>query len=298
MGIPDEAISDYCNGLFTGMNQQIYNAPIDLFIESYLYSEYSDLRPYQFISLYNMIQEGIKAVTDKKSADLSPKDILSKSKIYNLVNAIQYKELFGFDFLKDFQATPAELKQANEFYEEYLQYRDDKEPAEEYELVRNWAEDLNLDKNFELIAEKEYHAKRTNIDSLLHSIENDPFNIDSKDPSEERDMDKFQKNQKSIGTNMAVVMFMVSAMEYFEGMAVNEIRKIAVDIALQGRLGYSPDKDGYRINSIPNREFSGYNILAYYYVSWMLSSPELINDLQLPFDEEFQLAKQMYKPKR
>jgi len=173
----------------------------------------------------------------------------------------------------------------------------DNEEAEEYELVMNWAEDLNLDKNFELIAETEYRTKRTNIDSLLHSIENDPFNIDSKDPSEEREMDKFQIGQKLIGTNMAVVMFMVSALGYFEGMPKNEIRKIAVDIALQGRLGFSPDKDGYRINSIPNKEFSGYNILAYYYVSWMLSSPELINDLQLPFDEEYQLAKQMYKPK-
>lgn len=160
----------------------------------------------------------------------------------------------------------------------------------------NWAEDLKLDKNFELIAEKDYLKKRTNIDNFLSSIEKDPFNIKTPDPSEKRDMDKFQKSQKEIGTNMSVVMYMVSALEFFNGMSNDEIRKIAFDIALQGRLGYSPDKDGYRIPSIPNQEFSGYNILAYYYVSWALSNPDLLSQLQLPYPEEYELAKQMYKP--
>jgi hypothetical protein len=297
MGISEQDISKYCSGLFDGLNLQVYNAPIDLFIEDFIYSDYSDLRPYQFLSLYNMIQNGIKAVTDKEAAEISPKDILSKSKIYNIVNAIQYKELYGIDFIKDHQATPAELKQANEFYEEFIEYKLDKEPAEEYELVMNWAEDLKLHKNFELIAEKEYLIKRTNIDNFLSSIEKDPFNIKTPDPSEKRDMDKFQKSQKEIGTNMSVVMYMVSALEFFQGMPNDEIRKIAFDIALQGRLGYSPDKDGYRIPSIPNKEFSGYNILAYYYVSWALSNPDLLSQLQLPYTEEYELALKMYNPK-
>jgi tetratricopeptide (TPR) repeat protein len=297
MGISEEAISNYCSGLFDGLNQQVYNTPIDLFIENFIYSDYADLRPYQFISLFNMIQEGMKAVTDKNAVDISPKDILSKSKIYNIVNAIQFNEFYGMDFIKDFKATPVEIKQANDFYEEFLQYRDDKEPAEEYELVMNWAEDLKLNKNFELIKEKEYHSNRTNIDNLLQSIENDPFNINSLAQNEEREMGKFQKAQELIGTNMAVVMFMVSALEFFEGMPITEIKKIAVEIALQGRLGYSPDKEGYRISSIPNKEFSGYHILSYYYVSWMLAIPEMVSQLQLPYNEEYKLALKMYKPK-
>jgi len=298
MGISEEDISKYCSGLFDGLNLQVYNAPIDLFIEDFIYSDYSGLRPYQFLSLYNMIQNGIKAVTDKEAIEISPKDILSKSKIYNIVNAIQYKELYGIDFIKDHQATQEELKQANEFYKEFVEYKDDKEPAEEYELVKNWAEDLKLDQNFELIAEKEYITKRTNIDNFLTSIENDPFNIKTPDPGEKRDMDKFQKSQKEIGTNMSVVMYMVSALEFFQGMANDEIRKIAFDIALQGRLGYSPDKDGYRIPSIPNKEFSGYNILAFYYVSWALSNPDMLSQLQLPYSEEYKLALDIFNPKQ
>jgi Flp pilus assembly protein TadD len=296
MGISEKSIADYCSNLFEGMNRQIFNTPIDLFIEQFLFTGFPELRPYQFISLYTMLQEGLKAVTDKKIVELSPKDIISKSKVYNLVNAIQFKELFGIDFIKDFNATPSESKLANDFYEEYLQYKDDKEPAEEYELVLNWAEDLKLDKNFELVNEKEFRTKRTNIDELLSSIEKDPYDLESNDPYKEREMEKFQKSQQSIGTNMAVVMFMVDALQFFNGMPKEEIKKIAFEIAMHGTQGYRPEKDDYRINSIKGKTFSGYHILAYYYVSWALAIPEMLSQLQLPYDDEYKMALTMHKP--
>lgn len=297
MGISEKSISDYCSNLFEGMNRQIFNTPIDLFIENFLYNEFAELRPFQFISLYNMLQEGLKAVTDKKIVELSPKDIISKSKVYNIVNAIQFKELFGFDFIKDFNATPIEMKLAIDFYDEYLQYKEDKEPAEEYELVLHWAEDLKLDKNFELINEHEYRTKRTDIDNLLSSIEKDPYDLESKDPYKQREMDKFQKSQEQIGINMAVAMFMVDALQFFEGKPQEEIKKIAFEIATQGTQGYRPDKDNYRINSIKDKTFSGYHILAYYYVSWSLAIPEMVSQLNLPYEAEYKMALTMHKPK-
>jgi tetratricopeptide (TPR) repeat protein len=298
MGIAEKSIADYCSNLFEGMNRQTFNTPIDLFIEDFLYNEFSELRPYQFISLYTMLQEGIKAVTDKKIVELSPKEIISKSKVYNLVNAIQFRALFGFDFIKDFNATPNELKLATNFYEEYLQYKEDKEPAEEYELVMHWAEDLKLDKNFELVNEQEFRKKDTDLDSLLTAIENDPFDLNSKDPSKKRDMDKFQKSQQAIGTNMAVVMFMVDALQFFETKSKEEIKTIAFEIAMFGTQGYRPDKDDYKISSIPGKTFSGYHILAYYYVSWAMAIPEMLTQIQLPYDEEYQLALTIHQPKK
>lgn len=298
MGIPEKSIAEYCSNLFDGMNRQIFNTPIDLFIEQFLFNEFPDLRPYQFLSLYAMLQESLQAVTDKKIVELSPKEIISKSKVYNLVNALQFKELFGFDFIKEFNATPIELKQANDFYNEYLQYKDDKEPAEEYELVLHWAEDLKLDKNFELVNEKEFRTKRTNIDSILSEIEKDPYDLESKGLYKKREMEKFQKSQESIGTNMAVVMLMVDALQFFEGMPKEEIKKIAFEIAIQGTQGYRPEKDNYNISSIKGKTFSGYHILAYYYVSWALAIPEMLSQLQLPYDDEYKLALTMHKPNK
>lgn len=297
MGISEKSISDYCSNLFDGMNRQIFNTPIDLFIENFLFNEYPNLRPFQFLSLHNMMQESIVAVTDKKIIELSPKDILTKSKIYNLVNALQFRDLFGIDLINEFNPSTIELKHANEFYQEFLQYKNDKVPAEEYELVLHWAEDLKLDKNFELVNEKEFRTKRTDIDNLLAEIEKDPFDLESKDPTKDREMEKFQKSQESIGTNMAVVMFMLDALKFFEKLPTEEIKKIAFEIAMQGTQGYSPEKSNYRISSIKGKTFSGYHILAYYYVSWALAIPEMLTQLQLPYENEYKLALTMHKPK-
>ena len=66
-------------------------------------------------------------------------------------------------------------------------------------------------------------------------------------------INKFQKSQEQVGTNMAVAMFMVDALQFFEGKPKEEIKKIAFEIAMQGTQGYRPDKDDYRINSIKDK---------------------------------------------
>ena len=207
LGVAENSIAKYCSSLFEGINRQVFNTPIDLFIENFLYNEFSALRPYQFLSLFNLIQEGLQAVTDKKVIELSPADIISKSKVYNLVNAIQFKELYGLDFIKDFKASPSEIKLANDFYTEYTEYKEDKDAGEEYELVLHWAEDLQLSKNFELINELDYRKRTNDIEKLLADIENDPYDLESNDIYKKREMEQFQKSQKDIGTNMAVTMF-------------------------------------------------------------------------------------------
>ncbi|PKP12622.1 MAG: hypothetical protein CVU08_09580 [Bacteroidetes bacterium HGW-Bacteroidetes-3] len=70
----------------------------------------------------------------------------------------------------------------------------------------------------------------------------------------------------------------------------DEIKKIAFEIAMQGTQGYSPDKKDYRINSIKNKTFSGYHILAYYYVSWSLAMPDEVDKLELAYKKEYEMA--------
>ena len=290
LGIPDESISKYSNELFHGINRQIFNAPIDLFIEDFLFKNFNELKPFQFISLLNLIEEGIQAVTNDKIVELSPKSILSKSKIYNIIGALQFKDLFGIDFISFYKATTSELNQANELYNEYLEYSQDKQPGEEYELIKNWSEDLKINEYFELVAESSYQLKNSDLNSILESIENDPYGIKTPDPEREKEFESFLKNQEAIGVNMAVAMFMVDALEYFNSMSKNEVKEIALEIAMQGTQGFSPEKNNYRISKIKNKTFSGYHILAYYYVSWAIALPEMLSELQLPFDEEYKIA--------
>lgn len=90
-------------------------------------------------------------------------------------------------------------------------------------------------------------------------------------------------------------MYMVGALEYFQGMPKDKILVIAREIALQGAHGYDTKKKDYRVGSIPGKLFTGYQILAYYYVSFKLSYPEMLDQLGLPYDEEFEIAREMFE---
>ncbi len=286
-------INKFVNGLFDGINLQAYNAPIDLFIEDMLYNDYPELRPYQFISLYNLIEESLKGITDKGIAEITPKDIFSKSKIYNIVNAMQFRDLFGIDLVAEYGANKSELHQAQAFYTEYSEYKTDRQPAEEYELVQHWASDLGIDTYFSLVDEQAYQAENTTEKTLqdffdkVNSAMETPTTSDS-----EAEMRRFLATQQANGTNSDIVIYMVEALQYFEKLPTDTIKTIAVKIALQGAQGFDPLKQ-YTVDAIPNKIFSGFQILSYCYVSFALALPEMLMELQLPYHEEYLLARGM-----
>jgi hypothetical protein len=152
---------------------------------------------------------------------------------------------------------------------------------------------LKLNKYFELINEEEYR-KRTNINGLLKSIEDDPFDLESNKKFKEKEMKIFQDKAKKNGLNMAVVMFMIDAIQVFDEMGTEKVKAIAMEIAMLGRQGINPSLgNNYKLSNIPNKDFTGYHLLAYYYVSWAIAIPEMLAQLQLPYEKEFEMAKQM-----
>ncbi|EKJ86167.1 hypothetical protein CLV96_3910 [Leptospira meyeri] len=74
-------------------------------------------------------------------------------------------------------------------------------------------------------------------------------------------------------------------------MSKEEVKNIAIEIATIGTNGISPDKSGYIVSKIPDKTFSGYELLSYYYVSFAIALPELLPKLGLPFRDEFEIAK-------
>lgn len=290
-GIPEENIAKYLQALFDGINRQVYNAPIDLFIEDRIYNRFPELRPFQFLSLFVMIQEGIQATTKPEIVKNSPKKILSKSKIFNLINALHFKTLYSLDLISDFQPTKLELKQAADLYDEFKDYQTDKEPGEEYDLVQHWAEDLRLDSYFELIPEAEHRQKT--VEDVMADIEADPYGMNKNDSSIERKMKKFLESHSDKDLNAAVAFYMAGALEFYKPMPKEKIKEIAFQFATMGLTGIDPNKDGYTIPMIKDKSFTGYQALAYYYVSWAIAIPEMVAKLEMPFDKEYELAKKI-----
>lgn len=292
--IQDQSTIDFfIESVFSGLNLQTYNTPIDVFIEDFLYKEYAELRPFQFLSLFGMLQDAIKAVTDERILDIAPQSVISKTRTFSLVIAMQFRELFGMDTIQDFKPTQAELNLAETFYKEFIEYREDRKPGEEYELIKHWAQDLSLDKFFELESEAKFETKN-NIDDFLNKLQQDPFGLEEpEDPFQKREMEKFQKHQEEIGTNMAIVMFMIEALKHFKEKEASDIKQAAFELAMLGTQGIDPNKKDYILSSINNKRFSGNQVLAFYYVSWALAMPEQVQHLGLDFAKEFEMAKKI-----
>ena len=258
-----------------------------------IFKKHATFKPVQFISLITLIQKGIEATTSPVILKSFPKSIVSKSKILNLLNALHLKDLYGVDKIAQFKPTKTEITQATDFFNEFLEYRKDKAPGEEYELIQHWAEDLNIDKYFQLEHEKTKTSKTP--DEVLDEINKDPYGLDSPEPQyiiDERQ--KFIDQHANEDTNKAVTFYMVGAIGSLSKKPKAEVKKIALEFAQLGMAGIDVKKNNYEIPSL-NKKMSGYQTLAYYYVSWAIAIPEMLTQLQLPFDKEYELAKKMSK---
>ncbi len=294
-GYDEAAIDKFIDLLYDGMNLQIFNAPVDLFIEDYLFENYPEFHPYQFISVQQVLNEGKKAVTDKLAVKITPVSILTASKVLNMVNATQLKDLFGIDILKQFNPLPFELKEAQRMWTEYLEYRTDRTPGEEYEVVQHWGDDLKLGGYFELVDEEDYRNRPKTMEEVLDSIVEDPYGLEVDKNFKEKQLKDFLASQESIGTNMAIMWFMVDALQFLKGMPNDKIKALAFEIATIGTQGINPSNGkSYKVSSIPGKDFSGYNLLAYYYVSWSLAMPDMVGQLGLNYEKEYEMARQMH----
>lgn len=276
-GYPQESINSVIKQLFNGINRQVFNTPIDLFIEDRIKKEFHEIRMTQFYSLFTLIMEGIDATTRKDIVENISAELLSISKIYNLVNALHFKELYKIDLTIKHHPSKLEMKKANEMYNEFLEYRLDKEPGEEYELVQNWGNDLGLESFFELISEKKFKESKKQYTSSERNI------------SKEK-METFNNEHTSKDINKEVCKYMIEAISFFRDIKKEDIKKIAFEIATIGINGIDPEKNGYNIPSIKDSNFSGYKTLAYYYVSWAKAIPEMLASLGMPFEKEYEIA--------
>src|SRR5699024_1352866 len=124
-GLPENKIQGFVDQIFHGLNSQLYNTPIDLFIEQKLFDDFPHLRPYQFISLLQLEQEYIQSATNKEVQELVPKRITRTNKVLSLVNTIQFQKLYGIDLSSQFNPSQKEREEAEELYKEWRAYFND-----------------------------------------------------------------------------------------------------------------------------------------------------------------------------
>jgi hypothetical protein len=293
-GLDDKVIADYIDALFNGSNSQIYNTPIDLFIEDFLFKTYQNLRPFQFLSLLSLLKEYIDAATNRQILEHTPAKIRNANIILSLTHAFQFRDLFAYDMSQLFKATSPQMKFAKEFYADYLMYQKGNKALEAHELIRKWAKELQIDAYFSLIDENEYRSKASGgVGS--QSTEAEFSHLPSPPVEEEKGQGVPEDIQPEPAGQAAVIMYCLSALQYFETKDLSEIQKVGFEIAMLGRQGIDSAKTDkkYRLQSIPDKEFTGLQLLAYMYVAFQVIDPFL--DTGLAFKTEYEEAKKMHE---
>ncbi|MBC6609094.1 tetratricopeptide repeat protein [Hymenobacter sp. BT188] len=317
-GYSEGNITGFIDSVYDGMMRQMYNAPIDLFIEDFLYREYEELRPTQFLSLHKLLLEYIDAARNKQVATFSPPAVHRANTVLNLVAAIHFKELFGYDLTRDFQASVADLKEAQRLWKEYEEYRADRQPGEEYELVQHWGKDLGMAAYFELkdeasvrgdvatgwaqpegarnqpTANADYTAEPNGEQSpeeVLAAIERDPLGLDTPPPADA--LKEPLSYDDSPAGQMAVMFYCLDALKYFASVSRDQLQTVAFEIALLGRSGLDPNNrtSKYNLASLPGKTFSALQLLAWMYTGFQELEPGM--DTGLDFAKELEMARTM-----
>lgn len=293
-----------------GYMLQVMNCPLDLFVEKRMYDKYPIVRAIQLLSLMEQETYNIKAIKGSENSKFVPLDIVQNSKVMNIVTSMHFEHLFGLRFYQEYKPTRAQFDQAKDFYDEFLAY-DDYKPGEEYELVEYFMDSLHAERFMSILPLSDYFddsfdrmekTKAMRDAALGEDAPAGGNSFDGLTEEQKKNQDDFyaqNKDGEDPMKTMMMSMYMLGALEYFDGMDKMEIKKIAFEIAMIGTTGISPDKkSGYKVPSIPEKDFSGYQLLAYYYVSWALAIPEMLASLGLPFDTAWATAQEMWKKKK
>ena len=301
---------DVVEQIHRGYMLQVMNCPLDLFVEKRMYDKYPIVRAIQLLSLMEQETYNIKAIKGSENSKFVPFDIVQNSKVMNIVTSMHFEHLFGLRFYQEYKPTRAQFDQAKDFYDEFLAY-DDYKSGEEYELVEYFMDSLHAERFMSILPLSDYfddsfdRMEKTKAMRDAALGEDAPVGGNSFDgltEEQKKNQDDFyaqNKDGEDPMKTMMMSMYMLGALEYFDGMDKMEIKKIAFEIAMIGTTGISPDKkSGYKVPSIPEKDFGGYQLLAYYYVSWALAIPEMLASLGLPFDTAWATAQEMWKKKK
>ncbi|MBZ0181766.1 MAG: hypothetical protein K8F60_04865 [Melioribacteraceae bacterium] len=287
-GLSESSAANIINSLFSGINLQIYNAPIDLFIENYLFNKFEDFRPLQYASLKHLNELALKASTQKEN-NLFPLIIVEASTILNLVQSFLFKDLFGVNLVPLFNASKPLLKKAEKFYAQFNSRKEKPYPGEEYGFIDQWSKELGISDYFELIDEEKYKDENY-LSDKLKEIEEDPFSQKNYPPS---DAHQGPVDYSDPAGKMAVTMYCLDALRYIKNKSKEEIKEIGFEIAMLGTTGIDPNNSEKKLHlaSIPNKEFTGLQLLAYMFVAW--KEIDASKDLGLNFEKEYQTALKM-----
>ena len=295
--LSSSSIRDIMDHLADGLCLQLMNCPLDLFVEHMIYTTYKDMRPIQLLSLFHQEMNNIEGLKKANEEGFFPKEIVRVNKVMNIATSMHLKNMYGIDIIKEYHPTKQEYEQAKDLFDEFKAYLNTYHPGDEYEMMEYFVQSLDMDDLIDIRDESEI-TNRLKKQRQSDALEELPQQTLSEEDVDVANADFALKHQDGANPaeTMMMSMYMLGAMEYFDTLEQRDVHRIALEIAMVGVTGIHPEKK-YSIKSIPDKEFGGYELLAYYYVSWARAIPDKLDDLGLPFSKAYESALQLYNTK-
>ena len=82
---------------------------------------------------------------------------------------------------------------------------------------------------------------------------------------------------------------MFFAIRHLKRLDVNQVRMLAMEMAMVWHNGKNL-QETYVLQSIPDMQLDYHQFIAYYYCSFNMVFPNMMNKIQLPYEKEFQVA--------
>ena len=297
--IPASELDKVMNGLANGLALQLMNCPLDLFVEHMIYTDYKVVRPIQLLSLFHMELDNINSVKKASVDGFFPKEIVHANKVMNIVTSMHFKDIYGIDIIREYHPTKQEYDQAKDLFDEFKAYLNTYQYGDEYEMLEYFVESFDMEDLIEVRDESQVAAELKadiSLENDLEEMANNALSAKDADVANAQFALNHQDGADPMET-MMMSMYMLGAMEYFDTIASADVHRIAIEIATVGVGGIDPKKN-YSIKSIPDKEFGGYQFLAYYYVSWARAIPHMLDKLGLPFSKAYEAAIQLYNAKQ
>lgn len=265
-----DLLDSFIAQIVAGLANQILNTPLDFVIEHYLYHDHPVLRSSQFVSLYETQKQNLKALEDPQLKRITPRLIYNANLSMNAAYAMFIDELLGgsTDYAAPYNNTRFQ-RTGRSLFALWLDVRQNLQPGDEYKLVDSFAETLRLQDWYKWTED----VKRP-LDEGGGGVTNEEL-LKAKMP--------------------AAIMYCLSALQRFDGMDKEDIRRIVAEIALLGQSGLdysSPDKK-YTLHTISGELFSGLQLMSLMYVG--LKDIEPTVDSGMDLEHAYQAALQLHE---
>jgi len=279
-GLNNKRAADLMVELLSGACGLIFNAPLDMLIEQRIRQRLPDLHYNQLCSLMQLAKEAETVSINKEVRELTPSGILRVNDVLNGAMALWLSDFTGGvgDFAQNYRKFDS-FPFAQKIYQHFqTRSKGDLEPGDEYALVDEIADMIGVRDWYQWIADPGVVSEP--VRSQAVATGNQPQGTTNPELLRSKDM--------------ASTMYLLAALERFEKFPAAKVKQIALEIAVLGMSGldYASSDKKYRLNAIPDEEFSGLELMCLMHVGLRQSEPNINTGMDL--EEPFSAAKKLF----